>query len=242
MSSDSSLFIFALIRTLKSTFKPSRSAKSAKTVEFINNHVKPVTEPEGKIDIRRSSRREKVQADEKCTALEVECVAFQSHSFSIQPIQTEKLKKNSTIPAVIRPEVIFVPVNEKDQTHMIVKPQNKTKNPTATELKNLFDIDWPWAAEIFMNGEFAAHGVLLDKSWVLAEAGCLGGSEEPLRENHVTVLFGNSKARMNVQSPHEHISRVDCLNIVDASNVILLHLETPVDYNRHILPALLPTK
>lgn len=217
-----------------------RSASSASPIEMVQSEIETVVDPEHKIDIRKPPiTKHQIAVDVKCTALEIECVAFQSHSFAVHPIQQEKLKKNSTHSA-IRPDIIFVPVNESDHANLFVKPQLKVNNSTAVEPKNLFTIDWPWAAEIFMNGQFVAHGALVEKSWVLAESSCLGGSEEPLRTNHVTVLFGNTKSQFRVQSPYEQVSKVDCLNDVADSNVILLHLESPVTYNRHVLPALVP--
>lgn len=172
-------------------------------------------------------------------ALEISCTPFQSGAMSLFPIQLDKGKKNSTIPqpSPQEPEIIFVPVNPKDPTNVIVVPVNKTKGHKWNHLR---DFNWPWSAEIFVNGDLVANGILLDKSWVLVEKSFLGISREPLHENYVVALLGNTKSHLTMQSPYEQLVKVDCLQLIDDSNVILLHLDTPLDFNRHVLPSFLP--
>lgn len=199
------------------------------------------------IDIRSSMIRSKDNISEvitRCSALEIECVPFQSHSFAVHPMQHDKLKKNSTKPSTSHDhkghEIIFVPVNTTDQKHVILEPVNKTSHVIEKhEWNHLLDFDWPWSSEIFSNGDLVATGILLDESWVLLEKNSLGGSSEPLHENHVVAIFGHSKSHLNIQSPYEQRSKVDCLQYVNDSNVMLLHLETPVAFNRHVLPSFL---
>lgn len=210
-----------------------------------NSHVDSVaTNP---IDIRSSMIRSKENISEvitKCSALEIECAPFQSNSFAIHPIQHDKIKKNSTIPAASHDhkghETIFVPVKTTDQKQVILEPVNKTAHVIANhEWNHLLDFDWPWSAEIFSNGDLVGTGILVSESWVLVERNCLGDSLEPLHENHVVAMFGHSKSHLNIQSPYEQRSRVDCLQYVNDSNTMLLHLESPVAFNRHVLPSFL---
>jgi hypothetical protein len=175
---------------------------------------------------------------EKCSALEIECVPFQSNSFAIHPIQHENIKKNSTVPGNVHHEVIFVPINSTDHSNVFLKPLNQTEKVHTFD--HLHDFEWPWNAEIFSNGDHVANGILLDKSWVLVEKNSLGSVQEPLHENHVIALFGNSKSSLNIQSPYEQHVKVDCLQFVNNSNALLLHLESPIDFNRHVLPSFLP--
>lgn len=195
------------------------------------------------IDIRiKSSRSSSIINKEKCGALEIECILFQSNSFAVHPIQHEKIKKNSTVThSKVRPHdgqeiiFIFVPVNTTDQTHVVVEPVNKTH-----QTKHLQDYEWPWNVEIFVNGDLSANGVLLDKSWVLVEKNLMGSNVEPLHDNHVVALLGNTKSQLSLQSPHEQLVKIDCSQPVNDSNVMLLHLENPVEFNRYVFPSFLP--
>jgi hypothetical protein len=173
---------------------------------------------------------------EKCSALEIECVPFQSNSFAILPIQNEKLKQNSSVHQNVPHDVFFVPVNTSDPTHVVVKRVNKTTH----DLDHLYDFNWPWSVEIFINGDLTTNGILMDKSWILVDKNIFGNSHEPLHENHVVAVVGNTKTHLNIQSPYEQFSKVDCLQYVNESNVILLHVEKPFNLNRQVLPSFLP--
>lgn len=216
-----------------------KSAKSSKVVEVTSSNVTHITSANPQIDIRnKGPRSSKVINEEKCAALEVECEHFQSHSSAIHPIQHDKIRKNSTSnPTKFQHghEIIFVPLNKTDHTDVVVKPVNKT-----TKLKHLQDYNWPWNAEIFINGDLTANGVLLDKSWVLVDKNLMGNNVEPLHDNHVVALFGNTKSQLSIQSPYEQLVKIDCTLPVNDSNVMLFHLEKPVNFNRQVLPIILP--
>lgn len=62
------------------------------------------------------------------------------------------------------------------------------------------------------------------------------------RYDVINVVLGISKNSLNIRSPFEQIVRVDCMRSVEASNVILLHIYSPVQFNRYILPILLPQR
>lgn len=193
------------------------------------------------IDIRSKTRN--IFNKEKCAALEIECEEFQSHSFAVHPIQHAKIKKNSTVTPTKDEqhedhEPIFVPVNTTDQTHIIVGPANKTTN---NQLKHLQDYQWPWNAEIFINGDLAANGILLDKSWVLVEKDLLGDILEPLHVLQVVALLGNTKSQAIIQGPNEQLARVDCTMPLNDSNVMLLRLDKQVEFSREVLPCSLPS-
>lgn len=230
-----------------SVFFSFRSAKSSKIVELTSSSINATTlDPTQQIDIRRQAMLRSIDeinwSDDKCSALEIECVPFQSNSFAIHPIQHENIKKNSTVPENVHHqkghETIFVPINATDPSNVFFKPFNKTEK--IHSWNHLLDFDWPWNAEIYSNGDLVANGILLDKSWVLVEKTCLGNDQEPLHENHVVALFGNSKSSFVIQSPYEQLANVDCLQFINDSNALLLHLESPIDFNRHVLPSFLP--
>lgn len=220
--------------------------KTWKVVEMTSPDIVPAPmDPPGTIDPRSMLIRSKENITAnfigRCLALEIECVSFQSNSFAIHPIQHDKIKKNSTAPANVHQHngnaIFFVPVNTTDQQQVIVEPAN---NIAVHEWNHLLDFDWPWAGEIFINGDLTANGVLLDKNWVLVDRNCLGSNPQPLHDNQVITLFGNSKHFLNIQSPYEQIAKVDCLQYVNDSNLMLLHLETSLDFNRHVIPSFLP--
>lgn len=192
------------------------------------------------IDIRNAMLRKTETIDkDKCVALEVECSPFQTNSFAVHPIHHATNKTSSTTPPKSdKIEIIFVPLNSSDHKNVSVKPMiNKA---TTLEIDRLHDLDWPWNTELFVNGVFVTNGILLGNSWVLVERTSLEISDEPLKDNFVVALFGNTNSELKIQSPYEQISRIDCLQFINDSNVMLLHLETPVEYNRHVLPAFLP--
>lgn len=58
----------------------------------------------------------------------------------------------------------------------------------------------------------------------------------------IYVVLGISRNALNIQSPFEQIIRIDCMRSIERSNVMLLHMYSPIQYNRHILPILLPQR
>lgn len=55
-------------------------------------------------------------------------------------------------------------------------------------------------------------------------------------------MLGISKNALSIRSPFEQIARVDCMRSLPNSNAILLHIFSPVQFNRHVLPILLPQR
>lgn len=176
---------------------------------------------------------------DKCSALEIECETFQSNSFAIHPIQHENIRKNSTAAHSQQDnDVSIMPVNGSDDSNVFFRPSNITDKKH--RLDHLRDFEWPWKVEIYANGDHVTNGILLDKFWVLVEKNSLGSSQEPLHDNHVVALFGHSRSKFNIESPYEQLLKIDCLQHINDSNVMLLRFEFPVDFNRHVLPSLLP--
>lgn len=171
--------------------------------------------------------------NESCKALEIECSAIASNTFVIHSINQEKTKRNSSD---IASEVHFIPANSNDQKKLFVKPIN----PDGWD--HLRDFEWPWSAEIFLDGEIVGNGILLDNSWILADKTIFGNDEHPLKTKHANVIFGNSKHYLHIQSPYEQISKIDCIHNLKDTNALLLHLKDRVHFNRHVLPSFLPTQ
>lgn len=170
---------------------------------------------------------------ENCKALEIECSAVPSNTFTIHSIKQEKTKSNSTD---IHSEINFVPSNSDDGKNIFVKPIN------LNSWDHLRDFEWPWSAEIFSDGEIIGNGILLDNSWILADKTIFGGDEEPLKTKYMTAMMGNSKHHLIIQSPYEQISKIDCILNIRDSNAVLLHIKPRAHFNRHVLPSFMPTE
>lgn len=207
--------------------------KSAKSFKFIDMKTSQI---DVQSDTTRSQGmiRDKAQIDrseiEGCLALEVECSIAQSSSFANHPIQLHKLRRNMT--SDFKPELHFVPVNSSDQNNFKVKTLN------LNVWDHLKDFDWPWNADILIEGEITGNGILLDNSWILAEKTSIGS--DTLEKSYVTAVLGSSKNQLNIQSPYEQISRIDCIQKLEGSNVVLLHLQQKVHFSRHIMPSFVP--
>lgn len=163
---------------------------------------------------------------EGCLTLEIECSTTQSSSFAIHPIQQNKLMKNMTKDD-FKPKIHFMSSDSKNFTFNVIN-----KNVW----DHLKDFHWPWSAEIFIEGEIATNGILLDKSWILVEKTSLG--DALMTTKYTTAVLGNTLN--HILSPYEQISRVDCMKKIENTNVMLLHLQNPIHYNRHVLPSYLP--
>lgn len=210
----------------------------------LNENQEPHSSPID-ADIRRKMLRNSDPINkQECNALEVICVPYQSHSSAIFPIQHEKLKKNSTRPSNEQhnvPEVIFVPINSTDQTNLVVKPDKKIIPATKPSDTSTQDLNWSWSSDIFINGELITNGMLVDKSWVLVDKTIFNGRPEPLHEDYVVALFGNSRSQLKIESPYEQLRKIDCLHNLNNTNAMLLHLQTPVDFNRYVVPGFIPS-
>lgn len=74
-----------------------------------------------------------------------------------------------------------------------------------------------------------------------------GGFDEKINNcrlsvNYTTALLGRSRSYLHVDGPHQQVSAVDEIKDVRHSGVSLLHLETPANLTRHVLPLFLEKK
>lgn len=207
-------------------------AKSFNVIEIATAKIETNSIARSKVMIKLVKEIDKSDI-ENCKALEIECSAIPSNTFAMHSINQEKSKKNAT---KNQSDVHFVPSNPDDQKNIFVKPIN------INSWDHLRDFEWPWSAEIFLNGEIVGNGILLDNSWILADKTILGSEQEPLKTKHAIAIVGNSKHHLNILSPYEQISKIDCLQFIKDSNVVLLHLKDRIHFNRHVLPSFLPTQ
>jgi Domain of unknown function (DUF1986) len=146
------------------------------------------------------------------------------NSFAINPFQHENIKKNSVPQKIHKQEVIFVPSDHHDHSSFFFKP-----------LKTNF----PGIIFMILSG----LGTLKYSQMVitLLTVFCgqiMGFSRENLFGKCARTIAqkprGHSKSNLNISSPYEQLVKVDCLQFISKSNALLLYLESPVDFNRHV--------
>lgn len=58
----------------------------------------------------------------------------------------------------------------------------------------------------------------------------------------IVVVLGRSRNHLKIKVPFEQIIRVDCTRNQKNVTATLLHLASPAQFNRHVLPTYLPEK
>lgn len=99
------------------------------------------------------------------------------------------------------------------------------------------DYLWPWAAAIFVDGEYRCSAILLESNWLLSAAKCFENVR--LDKNYATAVFGYGRLLRVIDGPHQQQSLIDELHPVNNSVSILLHLKNPVQFTRHVQPLFL---
>ncbi|XP_059216727.1 serine protease nudel [Stomoxys calcitrans] len=207
---------------------------------------------------RREMRIE--QSNDACLGLYVECVA---KSNKTEPMRTlsaglskpalNGIAAQSLKPSIgthhrpnvfVPPEVPTVVVNKKDEImDRLDKLIDSKKNLSMLIDQQLHEaieeLHWPWLVDIYANGRLWCLGVLMDKHWVMVHESCNFAIR--LNLDYVSALFGGGKSKVNAhKSNHEEIRRIDCMEVVPNSDVIMLHLARPVRFSHFILPTFVP--
>lgn len=189
--------------------------------------------------------REAITNVNSCFALYVECVPHATQ---------QTTPASSAPPAAIKPSIFdhlhkqlhaLKPIFQPNKTPVVVVEFNKTEHhpPAASHHKHQhheeqFGTHWPWSASVYVEGRLRCIGVLLDRLWVLTEAGCMEGVR--LEMDFVVVVLGVSKSFLNVRGPYEQVVRVNCVVNVEGGNTAMLYLEQGARFNREVLPTYLP--
>lgn len=59
----------------------------------------------------------------------------------------------------------------------------------------------------------------------------------------MVALLGGGKTKHALhKSNHEAIHRIDCIELVPKTDVLLMHLEMPLRFSHHILPTFIPER
>lgn len=111
---------------------------------------------------------EMVATPKKCFGFYIECVPHALTpiiipNLDVKPIVVKhKEKPVKPIKPIVQPDKIPV---------VIVTPPADEKEPIIIE--DLTTEHFPWSASIYINGELACNGVLLDRFWVIVEGSCV---------------------------------------------------------------------
>ncbi|XP_054006397.1 serine protease nudel [Hylaeus anthracinus] len=108
-------------------------------------------------------------------------------------------------------------------THLTVDTETGSRN-----------YQWPWLAAIFVDGGYRCSATLLDRDWLLSPATCVENVR--LDVNYTTALLGYGPQFRYVDGPHQQVSIIDEIQLVNRSESVLLHLNHHANFTRHVRP------
>lgn len=198
-----------------------------------------------------------VSTPNRCPGMYIECIPHAK--LSDKPVRPDNLGP----PPPPEPTTLPPPTTTVSQTTELdeiastttIRPDAKKQNPiiikTTTERimpkpvpkldkLQLSNEEMAWNAIIFVNGQMACGGILTAPVWIIGHFDCLKSIS--WAEDMVVAVLGTGGKSTEVPSPSEEVIRIDCLRRIGESDYILIHLSTPVQFNRHILPIMVPQR
>ncbi|KAM5156200.1 serine protease 40-like [Callospermophilus lateralis] len=102
---------------------------------------------------------------------------------------------------------------------------------------------WPWQASVFLNGTYVCGAALIDSNWVASAAHCFQRSQNP--DDYWILLGYNRMTDPSNYSMQMAVSQLIVHPDFDkhhflGSDITLMKLHVPVNFNSHVLPACLP--
>ncbi|XP_065075902.1 serine protease nudel [Ochlerotatus camptorhynchus] len=102
------------------------------------------------------------------------------------------------------------------------------------------DYDWPWNADIYLEGVFLCSSIIIDVNWIVVDSSCMRMIN--LKHDFISVVAGGAKSYLKISGPYEQVVRVDCYHFLPDARVVMLHLEKNLTFTRHVLPTFIPQK
>ncbi|XP_073841369.1 serine protease nudel [Musca autumnalis] len=200
------------------------------------------------------------QTKEVCLGLYVECIAKSNKTEPIKAFSAGQAKPH----VETKTEQLQPSIETHNKPNVFVKPETlssvggKTNQSGVNSLENSNDpkknitilvdqqlhevieeLHWPWLVDVYANGKLWCIGVLMDKHWIMVHETCNYGIR--LNLDYVAALFGGGKTKSKAhKSNHEEIRRIDCMEVIPNSDILMMHLEKPVRFSHFILPTFVP--
>ncbi|KAI4503887.1 hypothetical protein M0802_001290 [Mischocyttarus mexicanus] len=99
---------------------------------------------------------------------------------------------------------------------------------------------WPWLAAIFVDGLYHCSAILLEPNWLLSSSECTKNIR--LSEDYAIALLGYSPSFLFADGPHQQISIIDEIKVLNDTGASLIHLKMPVNMTRHVQALFLEKK
>lgn len=133
--------------------------------------------------------------NKECKALYLECTAH-SHILTDDSVSPAPINPTTVIPEPItsQPDVVTtVPTTDLHPEHAhTTNATNSPQIPDTTTLSVIEDnFNAPWTASVYIDGNLACIGVLLDRQWVLVENSCVESIEYEKHSFRVVFIKSN---------------------------------------------------
>ncbi|KXJ81311.1 hypothetical protein RP20_CCG020571 [Aedes albopictus] len=172
-----------------------------------------------------------VSSEPNCKALHITCVPFinaTEHEIS----HYENQHKEQPVQVNIRPTNPIK--NISSQAYITFN-----ENAHIEFIENFGDdYDWPWNADIYLEGVFLCSAIIIDVNWIVVDSSCMRMIN--LKNDYLSVVAGGAKSYLKISGPYDQVVRVDCYHFLPEPRVVMLHLAKNLTFTRHVLPTFIP--
>ncbi|EJY57924.1 AAEL016971-PA [Aedes aegypti] len=174
-----------------------------------------------------------ISSEPNCKALHITCAPFinaTEHEIS----HFENQHKEQPVQVNIRPTHPIQ--NITSLTHITFQ-----ENAHIEFIENFGDdYDWPWNADIYLEGVFLCSAIIIEVNWIVVDSSCMRMIN--LKNDYLSVVAGGAKSYLKISGPYEQVVRVDCYHFLPEARVVMLHLAKNLTFTRHVLPTFIPEK